>query len=101
MVSLEQVNNLYLLLTSVLVGKVPGAVVELGCHTGSTTTVLGQLLQNHDTKRRPCMYTTCSTSSLVQPSVLDRFQANHAAIGLKRQGAPHIHEGDVFETVPA
>ena len=48
MVSLEQVNNLYLLLTSVLVGKVPGAVVELGCHTGSTATVLGQIFKNHE-----------------------------------------------------
>ena len=30
--------------------------------------------------------------------MLDRFQANHAAIGL---ALPHIHKGDVFSTVPA
>lgn len=98
MVSLEQVNNLYLLLTSVLVGKVPGAVVELGCHTGSTTTVLGQILQNHEQPPAMHVYDLFDGAWSTEESVLDRFRANHAAIGL---ALPHIHKGDVFSTVPS
>lgn len=97
MVSLEQVNNLYLLLTSVLVGQVPGEVVELGCHTGSTTTVLGQVLQSFEQPPALHVYDLFDGTWSTEESVLDRFKANHAAIGL---ALPFIHKGDVFRTVP-
>ena len=97
MVSLDQVNNLYLLLTSVLVSKVPGAVVELGCHTGSTTTVLGQILQCQPKPPALHVYDLFEGAWSPEESVLDRFKANHAAVGIP---LPYIHQGDVLKTIP-
>lgn len=96
MVSLAQVNNLYLLLTSVLAGKVPGAVVELGCHTGSTTSVLGQILQSQP--RDMHVYDLFEGAWSREESILDRFKANLLASGVP---LPFIHKGDVLKTVPA
>jgi O-methyltransferase len=97
MVSLEQANNLQLLLRGVLDNDVPGAVVELGCHTGSTTAVLTQVLHHRPQPPDFHVYDTFIGDWSAEGSVRERFQHNLGALQLP---LPVIHEGDVRVTVP-
>ncbi len=96
MVSLEQVNNLQVLLAGVLDHGVPGEVVELGVHVGCTTAVLAQVMQGTDREGRLHVFDTFEGSWSPEQSVRQRFEANFKDIGLP---LPHMHVGNVLHTV--
>lgn len=98
MVSMEQVNNLQILLDGVLDHGVPGAVVELGVHVGCTAAVMAQLLKGTDREGQFHVYDLFVGDWSSVQSVRDRFESNFKALGLR---IPEVHEGDVRATVPA
>jgi hypothetical protein len=98
MVSMEQVNNLQILLDGVLDHGVPGAVVELGAHVGCTAAVIAQLLKGTDKEDQFHVYDLFVGDWSTVQSVRERFEANFKELG---QLMPHVHQGDVRETVPA
>ncbi len=98
MVSLEQANNLQVLLTAVLDHGVPGAVVELGCHTGATACVFARVLQGRGAAHPFHVYDLFEGRWSPEQSVRDRFEANLRERGLP---LPQVHAGDVLRTVPA
>jgi O-methyltransferase len=98
MVSLEQASNLNLLLGQVLHTGVPGAIVELGCYTGSTTCIIGHTLAASGEGRPFHVFDRFDVTLGEHPAGRDVFERN-----LKAAGAPMpvIHQGDVLEVVPA
>lgn len=97
MVSLEQISNFELLLTHVIEHKVPGAVVELGCYMGSTAAVFASLLQAHDPERPFHVYDRFDIELGSTQGVRQQFEER---MRRTKVPMPHIHAGDVFETVP-
>jgi len=98
MVSLEQVNNLQVLLTSILDHGVPGAVVELGSHVGCTASVLAQVMLGTDREAQLHVFDTFEGSWSAEQSVRQRFETNFRELGLP---LPQQHVGDVLRTIPA
>jgi O-methyltransferase len=98
MVSLEQASNLQVLLKGVLDVGVPGAVVELGCHTGATTVILAEVIRRGSERRPLHVYDTFIGDWSSIGSVREQFEGNMKAFGLP---LPEIHDGDVRTTVPA
>lgn len=98
MVSLEQVGNFELLITTILDYDVPGDFVELGCYIGSTTSVFAALLDAHDRGGRKLhVYDRFDIELGSAREIRDIFEQN-----IRDTGAPMpvIHAGDVLQTVP-
>jgi len=56
MITLEQVMNIYHLLSQVLVEKIPGDVVELGCYEGVTAIIMQKALDQFNSEKRLHVY---------------------------------------------
>lgn len=98
MLSLEQAGNLQVLLTGVLDHEVPGAVVELGCHFGASTSVLAQVLQGSDRQGQLHVYDLFDDSWSVEKNARQHLEANMTRLHLP---LPHVHAGDIRKTLPA
>jgi O-methyltransferase len=98
MVSLEQAANLNLLLDQVLRSGVDGDIVELGCYIGSTSCIIGSTLAASGDPRRFHVFDRFDVALGEHPAGRDVFERNLREAGVPM---PVIHQGDVFETVPA
>ncbi len=98
MVSAEQAANFQHLLTRVIERKIPGAVVELGCYTGSTTAILSGILRRLDPARDLHVYDSFGFELGAVRGIRSAFERNLRDLGLP---LPAIHEGDFLETLPA
>jgi O-methyltransferase len=98
MMSMEQAANLQLLLSGTLGNQVPGAVVELGCYTGSTSLVLARVLQGSGDARPFHVFDSFAHELGTEKGIRSVFGSNFAKYGLPQ---PVIHEGDLRATVPA
>lgn len=99
MLSLEQAVNFQHLIARVAECKVPGAFVELGCYTGSSSAVIGTVLRELDEERELHVYDSFSHSlGKNGKDILGEFVAT-----MKREklDLPSIHKGDLLVTVPA
>lgn len=56
MTNIEQRINLYHLVSQVLAYNVPGAIVELGCNDGQSSTVIQKIIQHFDPSREFHVY---------------------------------------------
>ena len=98
MMSMEQASNLQLLLSGTLGNQVPGAVVELGCYTGSTSLVLARVLQDSSDARPFHVYDSFAHELGSEKGIRTVFESNFRKYGLP---LPVIHQGDLRATVPA
>lgn len=98
MVSLEQAANLHLLLTQVLELNVPGEVVELGCYTGATTSVIAGSLKQAGSNKAFHVYDSFGFELGSERGIREIFESNLRESG---HALPRIHAGDIFQTVPA
>lgn len=97
MVSAEQVANFQHLLERTLEHGIEGAVVELGCYTGSTTAVMMSVLQRLDPQRPFHVYDSFGFELGRVKGIRTAFEGNLNSLRLP---LPTIHEGDFFETLP-
>jgi O-methyltransferase len=97
MLSLEQAGNLQVLLMGVLDHGVAGDVVEFGCHTGSTTTVLAQVLLGSCREGHLHVYDHFDDSWTIEKNTRRRLEANFRT---RQLPIPHVHAGNVLDTVP-
>ncbi len=108
MTDVDRLVNLYWALSSVLVAEVPGAVVELGCNAGKTSTLLQMVIDEFDPTRELHVYD--SFQGLPKPSHRDAYLAQgdcrasvdevlseFRARGLR---PPRIHAGWFDESLP-
>jgi O-methyltransferase len=98
MVSMEQVSNLTLLIEDLLDRNVPGDFVELGCYTGSTTVLFGQLLAANGTTRKLHAFDRFDIELSSVTDIEQRFTERFLKAGLP---LPVIHAGDLLITAPA
>jgi O-methyltransferase len=98
MMSMEQASNLQLLMAGVLGGEVPGAVVELGCYTGSTSLVLAKVLERSGGKRPFHVFDSFAHELGSEKDIRAVFESNFTKYALP---LPAIHQGDLRATVPA
>ena len=108
--NVEQRINNYHLLSQVLEFRVPGDVVELGCHEGHSSVILQRILDQLDPTRRLHVYD--SFEGL--PSLHEKDGATHFRPGtirttrdvvienFQRRGlkVPEIHQGWFEDTLP-
>jgi hypothetical protein len=97
MMSLEQAQNLQLLLLSCLERRVQGDVVEFGCHMGSTTSVLSGVLSRSDPHRAMHVFDDFSFGTSGAQNIRKVFERNLTDLDLS---LPVIHEGDLFHSLP-
>jgi len=110
MSNIERRMNLYHLLDQVLFYKVPGDVVELGCHAGRTSALMQQVIDQHDPARRLHVYD--SFEGLPDINVKDGntpYHRGELTIGekvlienMQRYGlrVPEVHRGWFKDTLP-
>lgn len=91
MTSVEQRINLYHLLSQQLTFKVPGAVVELGCHQGQSAALFRMILNRAKSDRELHVF-----DAFVDPAE-EAFRSTFTRLGL---AAPEIHAGWFEDTVP-
>lgn len=89
--NVEQRMNLFHLLSQLLVFAVPGDVVELGSHEGSSAAVMAKVIQSHDPSRRLHLFDAFLDSPAER--LLERFRS----LGLP---LPEVHPGWFQETLP-
>lgn len=113
MTSREQASNLYHLLRSTVVAKVPGDVVELGCHEGLTAVLLQKALDEQGSDKRLHVFDSFAG---LPPSTSEDFRDGSPATAagalavseesvrrtFARFGvrAPEIHKGWFDDTLP-
>jgi O-methyltransferase len=98
MVSVEQTANFELLITQLLQAGVSGEFVELGCYVGRTASIFAKLLMRHDATRALHVFDRFDIELGGSKGIRAQFEANLRATGCP---VPAIHQGDLFETVPA
>lgn len=98
MVSMEQVSNFTLLIQEVLDGQVPGDFVELGCYTGSTTLLFGQLVTANGSSRTLHAFDRFDIELGSVRGVKQQFTERFLNAGVP---LPVIHAGDLLITTPA
>jgi O-methyltransferase len=92
MTSVEQRINLFHLASQVLVYRVPGDVVEIGCRAGSTAVLLESVIASHDSSRTLHVYDGFYENTPTE--LLDNFRR----LGLR---PPVVHSGPFDQTLPA
>ncbi len=111
MTNIEQRLNLYHLVSQVLAYNVPGALVELGCHNGQSSTVIQKIIQHFDPSREfhvydsfeglPALHEKDAGTTNFDVGQLkttrDALLANFKKVGLP---PPTIHEGWFDKTLP-
>ena len=97
MLSREQAANIHLLLLSMMERGVQGDVVELGCYVGGTSTVIAKVLHSQEHPAEFHVYDMFSYDPGLHRGVRSAFEANFQAMRLP---LPHIHEGDIRDTLP-
>jgi len=110
MVTVEQAVNIYHLLSQVLVMDVPGDVVELGCHAGTTAIVLRKTLDQLGADRRLHVYDSFEGLPAKSPEDgVTRFEPGDCRTteealveNFQRAGAelPVVHRGWFEDTLP-
>ena len=98
MLSLEQAANIQLLLSGVISSGVDGAVVELGCYTGSTSAVMASLLRTRGSTMSLHVYDSFAHELGHEQGIRALFEKNFRELDLS---LPAIHAGDLRITVPA
>ena len=98
MLSLEQAANIQLLLSGVIGSGVKGAVVELGCYTGSTSAVMASLLKARGSTMELHVYDSFAHELGEEQGIRAVFEENFRKLELP---LPVIHAGDLRITVPA
>lgn len=111
MASVEVRMNLFFLLEQVLVNKIPGDIVELGCNSGDSTIVMRKMLDQLAPEKQ--LHAFDSFEGLPELSENDKqdgvYQKGYMASGLevftRKFGSlglkmPHTHKGWFEETVP-
>ncbi len=105
----DRLVNIYWALSQLLVFEVPGAVVEVGSHSGSTAAFLQMIIDHFDTSRELHVYD--SFEGMPEPgpedaylikgdraATVDDLKKTFAHYGVK---VPEIHRGWFHETLPA
>lgn len=96
MVSKQQIVNIQHLLSHVLESEIEGDILELGCHTGSTATVISSILEVKGATKMFHAYDRFDFEEGGQ-NLRQQLEQHFVELGLKM---PAIHEGDVFELIP-
>ena len=107
--SIESRINLFHLLHQVLIQRVPGHVVETGCHAGESTVVMQRVIQELDPSRELHVFDSfqgvpqgdLADQGVYQPGDMAapeaQFHRNFESLGLK---PPVVHVGWFDETLP-
>lgn len=98
MVSLEQASNFEHLINRVIDTEVRGDFVELGSYTGSTATLIADLLQRQHGDRTFHVYDRFDIELGSQRNIQDIFVHTFAECGLS---LPVLHIGDLWVTLPS
>jgi O-methyltransferase len=90
MMSIEQEMNMYHLLSRVIFLKIPGAIVELGCHEGLTAAIMQKTLNQLNSKKN--IYVYDSFEGLPEQSKKDKGPINF------KKGSLKTNEKKLIET---
>ncbi|SDN00430.1 O-methyltransferase [Lentzea albidocapillata subsp. violacea] len=108
MTDFERLNAIYWALSTNLIHKVPGAIVELGCNAGLTSVWLARIIQDLAPERELHLFD--SFEGLPQPGVLDSYLKEGDCLASIDQlkmnfdawelPQPEVHQGWFEQTLP-
>lgn len=98
MITVEQRINLYHLLKEVIVHKVEGDVVELGCHVGNSAMQIQSIIESANSIKKFHVYDRFNLIDNPFAGIKERLIGNFETAKLK---IPEIHEGVFSETIPS
>lgn len=97
MITVEQQINLFHLLNEVIIHEIPGDVVELGCHTGSSALQIQKILIQNNSDKLFHVYDKFNNDdnsfNNIEKILISNFQKNNLEL-------PIIHEGFFIDTIP-
>jgi O-methyltransferase len=95
--SIEQRNNYYLLIDSIIANNIEGEMVEMGCFTGHCAMLFQKTIEERHSNKQLHLYDSFEKKFAVTGSVEDELKENFKNAALK---LPIIHKGVFEQTVP-